>query len=172
MKEIEIKILEINPEEIRKKLKDLGAEKVFDEELNTILFDFPDKKLEKNDNHLRVRQVGGKIEFCFKGKNESAKFKTKEEIEVHTDSFEDTVKILEKLGFIRIYEGQRRRESYKLGKITFEMDHYPTMPVWLEVEAPTEEEVVEYVEKLGFNMDQTTNLSARDLEKMYLEKKK
>ncbi|MFC1801225.1 class IV adenylate cyclase [Nanoarchaeota archaeon] len=171
-REIEVKILEINPEEVRKKILGIGAEKVFDGELNTILFDFPDESLLKKDNHLRVRQVGDKVELCFKGKNESAQFKTKEEIEVNTSNFEDTVKIFEKLGFIRVYEGQRKRESYKLNQISFEIDTYPTMPTWLEVEAPTEEEVIESVQKLGFTMDQTTNLGARDLEKMYAEKNK
>jgi len=171
MREIEVKILEINPEEIRKKLEDLGAEKVFDGELDTILFDFPDKRLGKNDSHFRVRKVGDKVEICFKGKNESSQFKTKEEIEVNTSDFKDTVKIFEKLGFIRVYEGKRRRESYKLKEISFEIDYYSTMPAWLEVEAPTEEKIVEYVAKLGFTMDQTTNLNARDLEKMYAEKK-
>jgi len=172
MKEIEVKILEINVGEIRKKILDLGAEKVFDGEVYAIHFDSPNGKLREADETLRIRKVADKVELCFKGKNESAQFKTKEETEVNTNNFEDTIKIFENLGFERFYEGKKRRESYKFGNTRFEIDTYPTMPTFLEVEAPTEEEVIEIVQKLGYTMDQTTNLNAIQLEKMYAEKNK
>ena len=171
MKEIEIKILELNPEEIRNKLTNLGAEKVFDGRVHAIHFDVPDERLRKAGETLRIRKVDDQVELCFKGKNISGKFKTKEEIEVTTSNFDDTIKIFEKLGFERFYEGKKRRESYKLGNIRFEIDTYPNMPTFLEIEAPTEEEVVEYVQKLGYTMDQTSNLTALELEKYYKTKK-
>ena len=69
MKEIEIKILDINPEKIRKKLLELGAEKVFDGEVHVISFDLPDERLNKAGQHLRVRKVGKQVELCLKCKN-------------------------------------------------------------------------------------------------------
>ena len=163
MKEIEIKILNINVEEIKKKISNLGAEKVFDGEVHTISIDFPEEKLHGNGEFLRVRKVGNKVEFCFKGKKENSQFKTREEIEVTTSNFEDTIEILEKLGLKKFHDIKKHRESYKLGNIHFEIDTYPDFPTFLEIEAPTKEEVKEYVEKLGYTMEQTTNLSSYQL---------
>jgi len=167
MKEIEVKILEIEVEDIRKKLLALGAEKIFDGELNIINFDYSDQRLIKEKKVLRLRKVGKEVELCFKGKKENSQFKTQEEIEVNTSAFKDTLAILEKIGLKIIYRGKKHRESYKLGKIRFEIDTYPKIPTYLEIEAPTEEEVKTTVEQLGYQMEQTTNLDARQLEEHY-----
>jgi len=167
MKEIEIKILNIDVEEIRNKLLDLGAEKIFDGEVHALTYDFPEEKLENNDEFLRVRTVGDKTEFCFKGKKEDSQFKTREEIQVTTSDFNETCNILERLGLKKFHDKTKIRESYKLGKVSFEIDTYPEFPTFLEIEAPTEEEVKEYVEKLGYTMEQTTNLGSYQLIEKY-----
>ena len=170
MREIEVKILEINVEEIRKKLLDLGAEKVFEGEIQMTSYDFPDNRLEKKGEFIRLRKLGEKVELCHKGKKEDSHLKVREEIEITVNDFKDTVKILENIGLVKYYEGNKKRESYKLGKISFEIDFYPLIPPFLEIEAPSEEEVEKYVEKLGYTMKQTTNLSGYRLEKDYNEK--
>tara|TARA_Y100000310_G_C20415449_1_gene684084 strand:+ start:84 stop:602 length:519 start_codon:yes stop_codon:yes gene_type:complete len=170
MKEIEVKILEIDVEEIRKKLLALGAEKVFDGELKVTGFDYPDERLDKEGKILRVRKVGEKVELCFKGKKEASKFKVREEIEVTTSGFKDTITILEKAGLQIFYKGEKRRESYQIEKVRFEIDYYEGIPPFLEIEAQTEEEVIEWVEKLGFKMKQTTNMNGRDVKEYYENK--
>ncbi len=170
MKEIEVKILEVNPAEIRKKLKALGAQKFFDGEVHAIYLDTPDKSIKKSDMVLRVRTAGDRVELCVKGKREKSVFKKSEEIEVTTSSFKDTLAILEMLGFHPWHESRRRRECYRLNNIKFDMDHYKTMPSFLEVEAPTEKEVETYVKKLGFTMKQTTNMTAHGVEEYYKTK--
>ncbi len=169
-KEIEVKILEVNPQEIRKKLKALGAKQFFKGEVHAISYDYPDKRLEKSGKMLRVRKAGGRIELCFKGPNESEKFKIREEIEVLTSSFEDTIKIIESIGFKKFYERKKKRECYRLGSIKFDMDTYPGVPTYLEIEAPTTEEVAGYVKKLGYSMSQTTNMTGLQVIHSYGEK--
>ena len=136
MKEIELKILNINVKEVKEKLKELQAQKVFDGNVHATHLDSKDYRLRKEGKDLRVRTVGDKIEFCFKGPNESSKFKTKEEIEVNTSSLQDTIKILNKLGFEAWGEFKKHRESYKIGNVRFEIDTYPELPTFLEIEAP------------------------------------
>jgi len=162
-KEIEVKILDINVEEVKNKLQELGAEKVFDGNLEIVTFDHPEKNLKEEGKLLRVRKMGNKTELCFKGKKEPGKFKVREEVEVLTDNFENTVNILEKVGFSKVFEGNKKRESYQLGNIKFEIDTYPGIPTFLEIEAPTEEEVAEFVQKLGYTMEQTSTLSGKGL---------
>jgi adenylate cyclase class 2 len=171
MREVEVKILEIDLEEIRKKLLALGAEKIFDGELHVVAFDYPDERLHTAGQILRVRKVGDKVELCFKDKKEASKFKVREETEVTTSGFKDTVAILEKAGLKIFYQGEKRRESYKIGPVRFEIDYYAGIPPFLEIEAPTEEQVVEWVEKLGYQMEQTTSMNGRDVKEYYENKK-
>jgi adenylate cyclase, class 2 len=167
MKEIEVKIMDIDLEEIRQKLSNLGAEKVFAGEIHAIAFDHPDLRLDKEDSFVRVRKVGETVELCYKGRNESSQYKSREEIEVKTNNFEDTIIILERMGLKKFHEGKKNRESYTIGKVRFEIDNWKDIPHFLEIEAPTEKEVKDYVEKLGFTMDQTNNWSYLDIEKHY-----
>ena len=167
MKEIEVKILDINVEDIRKKLLDLGAEKVFEGEVEMYRFDYPDDRLNKEDSFLRIRKMGEQVELCFKGKKEGTQFKMREEIEVTTSGLNDTLLIFEKLGLKKIFDGKKLRESYTLGDVRFELDTYPGVPTFVAVEAPTEEEVITHVEKLGYSMNQTTTLSGFEVEREY-----
>ncbi len=168
MKEIEVKILEIDVTVIRQKLKKLGANKTFDEDMHTIVFDTPDGQLKKKGLFLRLRQEGNDVHFCFKGKKDASKeFKVREEIELTVSSMKDMVIVLEKLGFVKKFEYAKHREQYKLGKISFDIDTYKEIPTLLEIEAPTEKEVETAVKALGYSMKQTTNVSAGELFQKY-----
>ncbi|MBU0470431.1 MAG: class IV adenylate cyclase [Nanoarchaeota archaeon] len=170
MKEIEVKILDIDVPELIRKLQELGAEKVFEGEITAVFFDFPSDQLEKEGKSLRVRKLGEKVELCLKGKKEKSRFKVREELEVTTNNFEDTLAIFEKLRFKKRFEGRKRRESYQLNKIKIEIDTYPGIPTFFEVEAPSEEEVVETVKKLGFTEEQMSNISVKELFRIYNKK--
>ena len=173
MREVETKILEIDVDNVRRKLKKLGAKKVFDGPIHMISFDYPDEKLEKQGVFLRVRKVGDQCEVCFKGKKErKGGIKSREETQVLTSDYDTTVKIFEKLGFQRFFEGGKHRESYKLGRISFEIDTYAEFPAYLEIEAPSEKEVKEWVKKMGFSMEEACNLTAHQLGLFYRKKRK
>lgn len=172
MKEIEVKILNISPKDIRLKLKRLGAKKIFEGELSIAHFDHADRRIKKNDQLLRVRTVGKVTELCFKGAREKSAYKVQEETQVQTDSFPKTVAILQKLGFEEVRHWRKHRESWKLGKVSFEIDSWEGVPSFLEIEAPDEKAVEKYVKKLGFTMKQTTNMVGREVEKHYQRLKK
>ena len=167
MKEIEVKILDIDVEKIKKKLVEIGAQKNFSSSVEITNFDFPDERLKKSGSVLRIRKIDGKTEFCFKGKKEDSKFKVREEIEVNTSDFENTIKIIERLGLKLFYSGTKHRDEYKLGRVKFEIDTLEEIPTYIEIEAPTEKEVKEAVEKLGYTMGQTNNLNAREIRELY-----
>lgn len=50
MEEIEVKIIEIDPAEIIRKLEKLGATKVFDGEMNSIYYDYHDEFKKKQES--------------------------------------------------------------------------------------------------------------------------
>jgi adenylate cyclase, class 2 len=168
MQEIEVKILEIDVEAVRKKLLALGAKKIFDGEVHATLLDFPDKRMIKADQFVRVRKVGDQTELCYKGAKEANKqFKSREEIEVNTSDFDTTLTLLKKIGLKEFHEGRKHRESYKINYVRFEIDSWVNIPPFLEIESTNEDKIKEYVEKLGYTMQDTTTISFHEIEEMY-----
>ena len=167
MKEIEVKILEVNKPEIERKLLQLGAKKTFSGKIEATLFDHPKLKLRENDKILRVRTVGNKVELCFKGKKEGEQFKIREEIEVETSDFADTLQIFKSLGFVETFTINKERISYRLGNTKIEFDTIKGIPTFLEIEGITEQDVADCVKKLGYSMDETTTISANELMERY-----
>ena len=165
MTEVEVKILNINPEEIRKKLLDLGAKRIFNGKLEAKVFDFPGEKLRKSGAHLRIRKTGDKIEITYKESKKSKEFKKREEIETHIEDFDKMLKILQKLGLKEFNNYEKTRESFKLDNMRFDIDIYPEdtgIPPLVEVES-TEEGVKKGVELLGFQMKDTSKASVWSL---------
>jgi adenylate cyclase class IV len=56
MLEKEIKILDIDTDDIQKQLVDLGAEKTFEGYIHDVYYDFPGDTMEDNKRLFRVRQ--------------------------------------------------------------------------------------------------------------------
>src|SRR3989344_2471112 len=171
MKEIEVKILDIDVAAVRKKLKEIVATKFFEGDIESISFDFDDERLEKNGKMLRVRKAGERCEITFKGKNTSATFKKMDEIEVTTNDFNQTLDIFRRIGMKELCHARKKRECYKHGTIKFDVDTVPGIPTYVEVEAPTEKEVIKGVTSLGFTMKQTTNMNGFQVIEHYKRKK-
>lgn len=167
MNEIEVKILEINEKEIREKLQKKGAKKIFEGEIHAKSFDYPDKRLKNSGIFLRVRKIGDKVELCCKEKIESDSFKKRKETDIEVGNFEDVITIFTKLGLQQTLKYKKHRESYKLNNTRFEIDNFPGMPTYLEIEAETEEDIKKAVKMLGYTMKQTTSDSLNKLMEKY-----
>lgn len=167
MKEIEVKILDIDPKAVVARLKELGAEKVSSGMVRVVAFDFPDDRLHKEGSFVRVRSFGDRNELVLKKRIQKGEFKVMEEIETLVDDFDATVKLFDTLQMKRFAEHEKFRASYRLGSVKIEFDKYPVIPWFFEVEGPTEDDVRAVVAKLGFSMSDTTSKSGHDLYNMY-----
>jgi len=154
MKEIEVKILNINRKEIEKKLISLGAKKIFDGKIEAEFFDFENNSLQKSDIILRLRKEEEKIFLTFKKLIEKKDIKIEEELEVEVSDFEISKEILKSLGFKIWKTAQKHRTSYSLENVHFEFDNYlgdyEFIPEFLEIEAKSIEEIYKFVKILGF----------------------
>lgn len=158
-KEIERTILEIDVDEVKKKLEKIGAKKFYERKQLRKIYDFPDKRLDKEDAWIRLRTDGEKTTLTLKKHTKGFD----EEIEVSVGDFEKTNMLLKRLGLEDLYTQENKRIRYKLGKITFDIDFWPRIPPYLEVEAETEEDVKKGVELLGFKMKDTIIKNTLDL---------
>jgi len=66
MEEIEVKFLNIDPDLIENRLKEVGAKKVFERFYKRKAFDYPDLRLDKAGAWIRLRDEGDKITLAFK----------------------------------------------------------------------------------------------------------
>ena len=171
MQEIEVKILEIDVDAIRKTLLNLGAKKVLDDELSYVILDDEKENLFKEKKLLRVRKSKDSAHLCFKSKAKKGKLRQAEETEVKVSNYEDTIKILKELGFVARHEGKKHRESYSLGNVRYELDTMPGIPTFLEIEADNEEDLIKGIENVGFKLEDVTSMNGFDVIEYYRNKK-
>lgn len=171
--EIEVVFLDIDKEELEKKLKSVGAEKVKDIFYRHAAFDYPDYRLDKDNSWIRLRDDGGKIILAFKkrlgvtSQDGSTNDEGMEEVEVVVDSYEETKLFLEKVGFIEKHEAEKKRSRWKKGTVVFDIDTWPSIPPFVEIEAESWEDIDEATKLLGFNPDERKICSVNQIYRLY-----
>lgn len=138
---------------IEKKLRALGAKKVFDGDMVYTLFDFKDKRLSKHESLLRLRQEGSRTRLTYKKLVSKVGAKISEEIETEIKDGAAMVQVLSALGLQpkKGYPLKKHRCSYVLGKVHFEFDTFKQIPTYLEIEAPTKKVLEQVARGLGFS---------------------
>lgn len=149
--EFEAKAVKINKEKIRKELKRLGAELVFKEKMFTrVTYNLP---VELEGGWGRLRTDGKKTTLAIKQVLEKSITGTKE-IEIEVDDFEKTRELLRMTGWkVRNYQ-ENLRERWVLDDVEFDIDTWPMIDPYLEIEAEDEETVREWFEKLGLDFNE------------------
>lgn len=149
MKEIEVKVRNINKQDIINKIEKLGAQKIFTGKVIDYRFDTPDRDLSRQGKALRIRQKGRYVFLNLKGKKKSIQNITgRDEIGVKISNFKVMHKILNELGYIKIFELEKYRTEYRLEDMTFDIDEYIGLEPILEIESDSYEKVQRYLKKL------------------------
>ena len=150
MQEIETKILEVDKEEIKKKMKLLSAEEI----KNTRLFvDWYCPKGAEESGHpwyLRVRKTtDGKSEISWKSLEKFiGNTRQSEEINIDVSDFEKAKSLLEAVGLLHYAHQEKDRITFVYKDWNFDLDQYPGMPAYLEIEGNSEEHVGEAIKLL------------------------
>ena len=157
MREIEVKILEIDKVAIEKKLLACGAKKVFDGPVDVRMYDTPAGDLKKRGVILRLRKKRLYGELTVKSDFKRTRLaKTSSEYETRVD-FIAARKVLKVLGYSESFRMKKHRIEYALGPVHFEIDKIPGIPWFLEIEASSEKQLSAWVKKLGFTQADTKN---------------
>lgn len=157
MEECEVKFLNIDPEQLEKQILDLGGVKQFDRIFKRVVLDYPDWRLNEDKSWVRVRDEGDKVTFSFKKRidasEDGSNDKTMIEHEVVVSDFEETIELLHQIGMIDKFYEENRRVQYKLDNVELDIDYWPQLNPYLEIEASSWDEVDAMVAKLGLNPD-------------------
>lgn len=136
--EIEAKWLDIDASKLRAKLKEIGAViEAPERQMIRRNFDFPGDTLEKVGGWVRVRDEGDKVTLSYKQLNDRTLHGTKE-VNVTVGDFQATCAFLEAIGLKQVSEQETKRESWRLGDTEVEIDTWPWIPTFVEIEAKSE----------------------------------
>ncbi len=154
MHEAEIKILGIDRKSLEKKLRTLGAKRVFHDRIHALYYDDSAGSLKKRKCVLRLRREGVKAVLTYKGHVSDRGAKVLDERELLVSDFDAARSILESLGFSAWLEMEKHRTSYALRGAHFEFDkyggEYGYIPEFLEIEGPDVKTVHAFARLLGF----------------------
>ncbi len=151
--EIEAKFLNIDIKEIRKKLLSIGATQVQPKRLmKRKILDYPDAKLDEIGGWVRVRNEGDKTTLSYKQQNDASLHGTKE-INIVVDDFDETSNFLNAIGMAEKSYQETKRESWVLNGTEIEIDTWPWVPTFIEIESPDEESIKEVVKQLDLKLE-------------------
>jgi predicted adenylyl cyclase CyaB len=171
MKELEVKILEVNRIKIEETLASLGAKKVFDGDIQTMFFDFKDGTIIKAKNVLRLRKEQDKTELTYKKVHVTQTVKLAEEYSVDVSNLETMKKILENIGLSITENMQKHRVSYTIDHTRFDIDcyagNYGYIPEFMEIEAENIDLIHKYAALLGFKAKDCLPWSTDELIRYY-----
>lgn len=152
--EFEAKVVVRDIADARERLARAGARCVTPERmLRRAVFDFPDRSLDARGAWARVRDEGDRVTMSYKSAPPNAAIADCFETELVIDSFERGVEFLTDLGMVRKSYQETRRESWVLDGVQCDIDTWPGIPTFIEVEAADEATVRRHVEALGFRWE-------------------
>lgn len=159
--EIEERVLDIDVEKIIKKLESLGATKVGEWHQKRYVYDF--NPIRENE-WIRLRTNGEKVTLAYKNIEDVSLSGTKE-LEIEVEDFEKTNELLNILGYMPKAFQENKRIRYLLEGTEVDIDFWPLIPAYLEIEGSSKEEVEKIENILEVDKEKITYLNCSDIYK-------
>jgi predicted adenylyl cyclase CyaB len=151
--EIEAKLKVDSLPEVERKLGELGAEFVAEQEQTDHLFDDAARTLTSSDRCLRIRRqsASGSQQFilAYKGAKESSNFKKRQEIQVEIKDADTAQNLLTALAYEKVLTVEKNRRLWRVGGCEVALDHLPTLGDFVEIEGPTDKMIADVQKSLG-----------------------
>ena len=161
--EIEVRILEIDQEEFIKEIETLGAQKVGEYFYKRCVYDFHPSQ---NGKWIRLRTDGRETTLTIKEIIDKDKIDGTRELEITVSDFEKAKNILEELGYSPRDIQENKRVRYLYQDIEIDIDTWPHIPTYVEIEGPDVETVERFLTNLHYSEDKLTTL---DVDSIYRE---
>lgn len=161
--EYEIRILEVDKEEMIAKLETLGAKRIGEYNQKRYVYDL---KPAENGKWIRLRTNGKNTTLTYKDIVSNTIDGTKE-IEIEVDDFETTNELLERIGFKNKGYQENTRIQYLLNEVEIDIDLWPMIPPYMEIEGKSEKEVLDTIELMGIDKSKFTTLNCSEIYKSY-----
>jgi adenylate cyclase, class 2 len=150
--EFEAKILDIAPEAIEAVIESLGGEFLGETLQRRYVYDIDPAD---QSTWLRLRDNGSQTTIAVKRIAHDGIDGT-DETEIIVDDFDTAAALLELIGMSPKAYQENRRRSWRLGNCDLEVDTWPMIPTYMEIEGPDVDAVTETAKRLGCDPEQLT----------------
>jgi len=150
--EYEAKVLDIDPATVAALILDAGGRSLGEREMRRYVYDIVPGDMTK---WVRLRDTGTESTLTIKQIAHDGIDGT-HEVEVTVSDFEATNELLALLGFSPKSYQESRRASYELDGAQLEIDQWPMIPPYLEIESDSREHVIAVAEQLGYKEEELT----------------
>lgn len=150
--EYEVKFFPINLEEMRGKLQDIRASLKTPERLMRRCVFAADANPGMTCTYIRIRDEGNKVTMSAKQHATDGKMDSQKEYETIVKDFDTTHQILLSAGLTQTGYQENRRETWEmLDGTLIELETWPQLPNYLEIEGKSEDAVEKTASLLGLN---------------------
>lgn len=173
MRELEVKILNMDLNELESRIQALGATLTSKEVQVNTLIDSKDNFIQNQlDSYMRIRETKSlltdKVNFTLTMKRNIERDGIRENIEINTDIDDKAsmLEILKALGYEVFKEGYKERTSYALGNVRFDLDKWDklTYPYpYMEIEVNVEDELEDMIKLLDIPRENISTKSIVEL---------
>ena len=147
--EIEATFYDIDKNEIRAKLKELGAKLIYPEFLmRRVVYDTGE------NSFARVRQEGNGVVMTYKSYDDDTQIMGCKEVNICVDDYDEANLFMRGIGMKEKANQDSYRELWELDGVEITIDTWPWIPTYIEVEGPSEEDVWMVSGKLGFGKEE------------------
>ena len=161
--EYELKILNINIKVVEKKLDEIWAKKQWVYDFKRYVYDFSPVN---NNKWIRLRTNGYKTSLTIK-EIHNDNIDGTHELEVEVSDFQDTHTMLKHLWYSSRSYQENRRISYVFKWINIEIDIWPMIPPYVEIEWESESQILEMAKVLWYDKKETTSINTKKVYKLY-----
>lgn len=160
--EIEARFLEINKEALVARLHECGAIDTGEKLLSEIIFYDQQDTWPDEGRYVRIRSAGDSTRMTYKHIRGSA-IDSATEIELEVADKTAAEAFLENVGLKAARHQEKLRHTFTLDDVTIDIDTWPNIPTYIEVEGPSEATIKRVAEQLGFDWNQAVYDDARSI---------
>ncbi len=161
--EIEATFTKIDKDQLRAQLKKLGATLLQPDTLmRRIIFDIDDYSF------VRVRDEGNRITMSYKHLD-NLSLSGMKEVCLTVDDYEEAINFVKAVGLKPKAEQETYREEWRLDNVEIDIDTWPWIPSYVEIEGPSEAAVKFVATELGFDMEDAIYGSVDQVYNLYYD---
>jgi adenylate cyclase class 2 len=158
--------LDINKKELVKKLLALGAVDEGEEKLEEIIFHAEDMSWVGKRKFVRLRKIKDKIKLTYK-ENKEQTVDSAKEVEFYVSDWDKCSEFLNRVGLKAMRELEKFRHTLKLDEVTVDIDTWPKIPTYMEIEGPSVDSLKKFCKKLGMDWEKRFDGDAKYVFRFY-----
>lgn len=161
--EIEATFINIDKDQLRAQLKELSAKLLQPETLmRRTIFNIDDRSF------VRVRDEGNRITMSYK-RLDKLSLSGMKEICLDVNDYDDAINFVKVCGLNPKAVQETLREEWELDGVELDIDTWPWLPTFVEIEGPSEAAVKSVAEKLGLEIADALYGSVDEVYKIYYD---